>query len=388
MFRTTLRLGRLWGIDILIDVSWFIIFSLLTYQLATDFFPRQLGYRAFSRSPELVWGLAILASLLLFASVLAHELAHSYMALQRGIPVLSITLFIFGGVAQIADEPDKPMTEFLVAIMGPLLSGVLAIFFAVFWVWPNALTLIAPSLRPLLQPIAAMGYYLALTNASLAVFNLAPGFPLDGGRILRAILWGASKDLRTATRWAAYAGRALAVVLLVGGVVYTLFAQNVSGVWFMLIGWFVWNAAGEANRQVVLREALKQVTAGQIMNQRMVPVPSEISLVQFIEQYALPQRDVVFAVQDSTGPVGLIATESLRRVPRARWGTTTVRALMTPLSALDALKPGDTALTAFRCLNRRDAVELPVVDAAGAIVGLVGREDLARYIQLKFVSER
>lgn len=380
------RIGRILGIDILIDPSWLLIFAFLTWSLSTGFFSVLLrGARIRGGLNWETLSLGVVASLLLFASVLAHELAHSYMAIRRGVPVISITLFFFGGVAQIADEPDRPSTEFWIAIMGPLMSFLLAILFAAFWVWPGALTGMFPGWRPVLLPLTLLGQYLTQANAGLALFNLVPGFPLDGGRVLRSFLWGISHNLLMATRWAMYVGRALAAVFVALGLgsLFTPFGWN--GIWIALIGAFVWNAAGEAYRQVVLRNSLLSVTVGEIMTRALEPVPAALSLQDLVERFILARRADVFAVENDGHIVGIISVDSLERVPRTRWPFVTVADSMVSLDRGPHLKPSDPALAAMQHLARAETEELPVLEESGQLAGLVGRADIGRYLKLKHV---
>ncbi len=257
------RVARIMGIDIAVDWSWFVILVLLVYSLGFVQFPSELYPHTFLPHPDaLSIGLGIATSLLLFGSVLAHELSHSWMALARGIPVNSITLFIFGGVAQIEREPDRALTEFLIAIMGPLMSLTLAILFSAAWLWlyvMQGLPLTTAATHTLnVRPLILLTEIIAEANGALALFNLAPGFPLDGGRVLRAVLWGLSGDLRRATRLATWAGQLIAVVLIgLGGWMF-LNDGDFAGIWYILIGFFLWNAARESYRQMLYRIAMQR----------------------------------------------------------------------------------------------------------------------------------
>ncbi len=260
------RIARILGIDIALDWSWFIILILLVYSLGFVQFPYQLHPRTlFARPDVLSIGLGLVTALLLFGSVLAHELSHSWMALARGIPVNSITLFIFGGVAQIAREPDRASTEFLIAIMGPLMSLTLAILFGAAWLWLHLVqgfpltTVATHGLN--LRPLILLTGIIAEANGALAVFNLAPGFPLDGGRILRAVLWGVLRDLRRATRLATLSGQLIAALLVALGGWLFLNDADFAGIWYILIGFFLWNAARDSYRQMLLRLALARQAA-------------------------------------------------------------------------------------------------------------------------------
>jgi Zn-dependent protease len=381
--RGSWRIGRIMGIDISIDPSWFVIVFLMIYSLGFIEFPRELHPRSFFPRVDIVSiTLGVAASLLLFASVLVHELSHSWMALQRGIPVASITLFIFGGVAQISDEPDRPATEFLIAIMGPLASLALATVFGAAWLWLRILDT-ANALDFSLLPLILLTGILFQANGALALFNLAPGFPLDGGRVFRAILWAAFRDIRRATRWATRAGQAIALILIgVGG--WCFISQlNGGGIWYTLIGFFLWNAAGEGYRQTVVREMLRGVRVSQLMTRSIETVSPDLALVDFVTQHVLPRREQTFAVSDGSTLQGIISTAHIQCMPHQEWITRRVRDVMTPRSNLEALAPQQTAAAALVRLSRGDAEELPVMDA-GQLIGFLGRSELSRFLRLKF----
>ncbi len=370
------------GIPISIDPSWLIIFGVLTYLLATRVFPFELRY-GFRRGPGLLpLALAVITSLLLFASVLAHELSHAWMAVRRGIPVLGITLFIFGGVAQIGDEADRPLTEFLVAIMGPLMSLALALVFGAAWVWSMALMSLARGAFVVLLPLGVATSYLAASNLILVLFNLLPGFPLDGGRVLRAILWSATGDVRRATHVAALIGRGIAVLLALVGV-WTVVRAGFDGIWTVLIAIFLWQAAGEAYRSVLLREALDKVSISSLMRLPSGSVPGDLSVLSFVEHYLLPARGAVFAIEEDGRRIGLIGGSQVRDIPRDKWGGLHVRDTMLLPSPVYSISPDESALRALLRLSRPDAEnlsELPVV-SEGRLVGVVGNDEIARYLQ-------
>jgi Zn-dependent protease/CBS domain-containing protein len=370
------------GIDITVDASWFIIVALLIYTLGFVEFPHELRPRASApRADATSIVLGVAASLLLFASVLAHELAHSWMAIQRGILVKRITLFIFGGVAQITDEPDRPSSEFLIAIVGPLMSAALALVFGAAWLWLTILDSTAVAGRWLTAPIVLMSV-LAQANGSLALFNLAPGFPLDGGRVLRAILWGMAGDIRRATRWATRAGQFIALVMIgIGGALF-FFWSNSGGLWYALIGVFLWSAASEGYRQMLMLQTLRGVSVRQLMTRVVETVPPDISLIEFVDTYLLPRREQTFVVSDGIAALGSIAFDQIKRVQRAEWSTRRVREVMTPRSNLQVLAPEQSAASALARLSASEQEELPVMEGE-QVVGFVGQGALARYLRLK-----
>ena len=247
--KSSVRLGKILGIPIGVNYTWFIVFALVTMSLATGYFPSR--YSDWSFAAYLSVGL--LTSLLFFGSVLIHELAHSIVALARGIPVKGITLFIFGGVANIGREPDRPMTELLVAIAGPIASLLLAATFGLFWLTGQVIDASA---------LAGLGLYLATINLWLALFNLLPGFPLDGGRVFRSAVWAWTDNMNLATRWAARSGRAIAILMIIGGGFMIMKGNWGNGIWLAFIGWFLDNAARQSARQANIREALEGYTAG------------------------------------------------------------------------------------------------------------------------------
>ena len=375
------RIARIMGINIGLDASWFIVFFLLIFEFGFVQFPRELRPRPFFARPDaLSITLGILASLLLFASVLAHELSHSWMAIRRGIPVLSITLFIFGGVAQIADEPDRPATEFLIAIMGPLMSAALAAVFGALWIWLriiNSASLFGFSFAP---AILLFGI-LAQANLALAVFNLAPGFPLDGGRVFRALLWGWWHDVRRATLWASRAGQAIAVIFVALGGWLVIRDGNLGGVWYGLIAIFLWNAARQGYRQINLRETLKTIRVEQLMLTDVITIAPDLSLADFVRQYLAHYRDPAFAVADASGLRGLVSSDHVRRFSRDEWQIRRVSDAMTPLAQLTPLAPSDNAATALARLMRTSEPELPVLDG-GKLVGVLGETEISRFLRL------
>ena len=378
-------LGKIFGIPIRIDPSWVLIFLLLTYQLAFFIFPAELGIGRRRGITVDVIGLAVVTSLLLFASVLAHELAHAYMARLRGVPVLGITLFIFGGVAQISDEPDTPATELLIAIVGPLISFVIAIAAAGVWIWLQALQSLGlvnsvPFQRSWLS-ISIVAFYLAQTNLLLGVFNLLPGFPLDGGRVLRAIVWAVLQDQRRATYWGMLSGRGIALLMVMGGL-YFILRGEFGGAWLLLMAWFLWRAAGEAYHAILARELLKQVTVGEIMRAPLQRVSEALSLRELADSFASWLRAPALAVDLNGSAVGLVGIEQVKKVERARWDTTRVRQAMIPISPETIVTPQDPALSALKLLTVRERDDVPVMQE-GRVVGTIGRDELARYLQAK-----
>lgn len=388
MFGNGIRLGRLFGINIYVDWSWIFVFLLVTWNLAVGVFP--VLHPAWSNL--LSWTTAVVAAVLFFASVLAHELAHSIVAKARGLPVSRITLFLFGGVSNIEREPTSPETEFVMAIVGPLTSLVLGILFLVLGGAGAILTtgLIGAPLRLLsrLGPVPTLLLWLGPINIVLAVFNMVPGFPLDGGRVLRSILWAASHNLRRATRWASWIGQAIAwIFILIGismvfGIQVPFFGTGlIGGLWLAFIGWFLNNAAVQSYRQVVLENILEGIPVSTLMRPASVSVPPDLPVSRLVYDYIMNSDERAFPVVDGDCLIGLVSLVDVRAVPREQWDTTTVRQVMTPEEKLTVATPREEASQAFNDIASRDVRQVPVVQE-GHLVGMLRRADIMRYLQL------
>jgi Zn-dependent protease len=385
-----LRLGSVFGVPIHVDWSLLIIFLLIAVNLALGLFPAWHP----EWSPVLSWSVALAAAVLFFASVLAHELSHAVVARSRGIPVSSITLFIFGGLAHIEDEPRSPKDEFLMAAVGPVVSiaiGLLALLGA--WALagdalaqldPEAPSTMAPVMRSV-GPLATLLLWLGPINVMLGLFNLVPGFPLDGGRVARSIVWWATGDLVKATRWAAGAGQVFAWVLMGIGAVELLTGGAVGGVWLLLIGWFLNNAARQSYAQVIMRRALDDVPVSRIMYTRVGTLPPELSVEAFVRDHLLAtdtDQACWPVVTDEGRLLGLVSMDDVRRVSQERWPVTAVTEIMTPADELDAVSPHADAEQALRLLSRSDVEQLPVLEG-GRVLGFVRRRDLVRWMSLQ-----
>jgi len=370
MMRTTWRIGKVFGIDINIDSSWLIIFALVIWTLAGSYFPQQ-----YPRWPTwLHWTVGVVTAILFFGSVLGHELMHSLVAIGQGEEVHSITLFIFGGVARITEEPDEPLKELLMAIVGPFFSLVTGIGFGVLWFLTQGLS----------QPLGALARYLAMINVSLAIFNLVPGFPLDGGRVLRALIWGLSGNLKMATRLASWAGQGIAFLFMLGGTWQIFGGQWLDGLWIIFIGWFLYSAAASGYRQVLVREMLEEVRAGDLMTADFTTVSSGLTLQQLVDDYVLRLREHSFPVVDVGMLRGIICLHDVKTVPRERWSFTRVSEVMTPRAELETVSLGDDGSTILARLNARDVRQLPVVEGE-RLMGLLRRSDVLRYLQVRTV---
>jgi len=360
-----IRIGRILGIPIYLHSSWFIIFVLFTYLLATQFASEHEQW-----SPAQHWAVGVLTSLLFFGSVLFHELAHSVVALRYKIPVVSITLFVFGGVARIGREAASAKQEFNIAVAGPASSYLLAGAFLL-------LTLIFPSN----EMVGALADRLCWANLFLATFNLAPGFPLDGGRIFRAIVWGATGDFARATRIAAGAGKLIAYGMIIYGGWRALNGNLVGGLWLAFIGWFLLTAAQESVAQVEMRGALAGLRADDIMLSELPTVERSITLEDYMQELLHTGRRCHLVVTDGQ-LVGLMSIHALNSVPREEWATTSVQAAMVPRDKVIWSRPDEPALALLERMMNEDVNQMPVVED-GRVVGLVTRDSLLRMIQTR-----
>ncbi len=368
MLRGGIPIGRLFGISLRLNYSWFIVFALVTWSLADNYFPAQ--FPSWSGGTSLIAG--IVTSLLFFGSVLAHELMHSLVAKAQGIPVHSITLFIFGGVSQMSEEPKRPKDELRMALAGPLTSLALGVvFWAIFY-----------SVGTGSQFLRAIAYWLGLINIFLAVFNMIPGFPLDGGRVLRSIIWWRTGNLRRATRTASNIGRGVGFLFIFGGVFFIFQGLWLNGLWIILIGWFLENAAVGSYRQVALQDTLQGHTVGEVMTRDCPETPPDLTIERLVNEYILASGRRCFPVTTNGRILGLVTLHNVRAVPRLDWPRKTVEEVMTPLNALKSVSPGDDLSAVLGILTDEDINQVIVVEN-GAIVGDIGRDNLLSFIKLR-----
>ncbi|HJS67115.1 MAG TPA: site-2 protease family protein [Nitrospiraceae bacterium] len=365
MIGQSLRITTIRGIEVGLHYSWFIIFFLITFSLTTRFASEHPHWTTVEH-----YTVAIATSLLFFASIFLHELAHSFVALAKGIHVRSITLFAFGGVAQIGREPDRPLTEFQIAIAGPIASALLAVGF-----W-----FVSSLAGDQFEHVAALGGWLASINLMLAVFNLVPGFPLDGGRILRAILWHVTGSFAKATRTAARSGQIIGYGLIVGGIWTGLVTGNwFSGLWLAFIGWFLRNAAQESVLQMSVRSALGGLVAEDIMARDCPTVPSQLSLADLVQEHILRMGRRCFLVSQNGRLEGLITLHQVKAIPQERWNDSVVAEAMTPIDRLHAVAPETPITEVLRVMEQRDVNQVPVTQD-GRLLGMITRDHLLRVL--------
>ncbi|MDE3019727.1 MAG: site-2 protease family protein [Nitrospirota bacterium] len=371
------QIGRIFGIPIKVHMSWFLVFGFVTWSLATGYLPEVLPGLSASR----YWGMGGTAALLLFGSVVLHELGHSYVALRYRIPIEQITLFIFGGVAQMRREAPGPKAEFLIAIAGPLVSFTLG---------GILLGLVATVNTG--QGLVALWLLLGSVNLQLGLFNLIPGFPLDGGRVLRAGLWAWSGNYHRATRQASLVGQGFGLVLGLLGLGLVLGASTglmpgplaANGGWVALIGLFLFSSAKGSRRQATLKAALEQASVVDVMAREVATLPADLSVADAVAQHFLPQGHGGFPVMDEGRLVGMVAVQDVQALSQSLWPWRRVRDIMQPWSPAMETGRDASALAALEQMQREDQDRLAVMEN-GQLAGLVTRDGIARFLQLRGV---
>jgi Zn-dependent protease/CBS domain-containing protein len=368
-----LRIARIGGIDVKLHWSLALILLLFTYQLAADYFPLYVP----SDSTLLYWALGLVATVIFLISVLLHELSHSFMAKRRGYKVTDIVLFIFGGVSNIEEEPKKAGDEFLIAVVGPLMSFLIA------GICFGLLYLVNPPVKTAGASVAATLQFRAGINALLGLFNMIPGFPLDGGRVLRSIIWGITRNYQTATRAAGVIGQLVAYGFILWGLFQTL-DGNLGGLWIAFIGWYLLNAAQQSTSGSAVRQAFRGVTVQQVMEPAPPSIQPQSTLAHLLSSYIIPYNLRVVPVADSAGKlVGIITLGDIKEIPQDQWGTVTVGQLMTGPDKLRVVSPQDGLDRALQFLQEGDFDQLPVADPNGHLVGIVTRAHLIRWLQIR-----
>lgn len=383
-------MGRIAGVDVRVDWSVLIVFWLIVVNLGGGMFPAHHP----EWSPTFSWTMGAVAALLFFLSILAHELSHALVGRANGVPVAGITLFIFGGIAHMRGEPKSPRAELLMTVVGPLTSLIIGAV-SLWWGTHLAAPAIIDAADPLrafqdVGPFATILLWLGPINIMLGIFNLVPAFPLDGGRVLRAALWAATRDLTKATRWAAGIGQGFGLLLIFSGVsmifgvgVPWLGRGLVPGLWTAFIGWFLYRAAATSYSRVLISDLLDDVPVARLMRRDPAVVYPELSLATLVDEYLMASGDRAFPVVDGAHLVGIVTTEDVRNIRREEWTTTRVRQVMTRTPQLAVAKPDETAASALTKLAERDIEQLPVVDAADSLVGIIRRRDILRWLELQ-----
>lgn len=372
--RRGLSLFRVAGIEIRLDYSWLFIFGLILVSLSAGYFPRAYP----EQSTSSYWIAGVFGTLLFFVSILIHELSHAVVARQSGIRVPAITLFLFGGVSQMEEEANTPATEFRIAVAGPVISFALA---ALFWGIGRSLSDAVPTLA------VAVVHYLAFINAALGVFNLLPGFPLDGGRVLRALVWWRTGSLRRATRTAADAGKGLAVGLMILGGLQILFAGAlIGGLWLVFIGMFLRGMAEAGYQTLVLRQALVDATAAEVAITDVVTVPPKTTIREFVDDYLLGRGYRAFPVVEGDAVRGLISASELKDIPAEKRDAVTVEQRMIPLSDAVRVAPDLPLVDALQKLAVAPGGRLLVM-RGNELIGMLTKSGLARFVEIRQLLE-
>lgn len=374
MFGKGIKLFNLLGFEVKIDLSWIVIAVLVTWSLSEGFFP--FYYK--NLSTQTYWIMGIIGAMGLFLSIVAHEFAHSVVARAYGTPMKGITLFIFGGVAQMGEEPARAKAEFMMAIVGPLSSIAIAIaFYAAYR---------AGGFLP--ESISGILRYLAWINAILAGFNLLPAFPLDGGRVLRSILWAIKKDLNWATRISSHIGSGFGILLILTGVYSVLTGNFIGGMWWAVLGFFLHGAAKMSYQRLGTRKALEGESVRRFMKRQPVTVRPGISLREFVEDYVYQFHYKLFPVVDDRNRlVGCITTKELTGVPREEWDLKNVGEIAERCSPENTIEPDKDATEALSIMNRNGSSRLMVVEG-GRLVGIIALKDMLKFLSLKVQLER
>ncbi|MGA2508815.1 MAG: site-2 protease family protein [Candidatus Acidiferrales bacterium] len=360
-----IRLGRILGIPIYAHTSWFLIFLLITLSLRTQFTSQHPSW-----TPVQHWTLGIITSVLFFASVIFHEMSHSVVAMRYHLQVRSITLFVFGGLARIERDPPNARQEFNIAIAGPLSSLFLAGCFWLIWHFVHGS-----------EMVSAAAHWLAVINFMLAAFNLVPGFPLDGGRVLRGIAWGITGNFMRATQIASDAGRFFAYLMIAIGAWQALNGNWAGGLWLAFIGWFLLEAARESFAQVAIRDTLSDVRAEDIMAKDIPTVARDISIEEYIHEVLKTGRRCHIVTGAGT-PVGLVTLQSARSVPKETWPSTSIQAVMVPMERVERASPDEPALHVLERMQAADINQMPIV-SGDHLVGIIGRDAILRVLQTR-----
>jgi len=374
MFGRRVRIFKLFDFQVHVDASWVFIFLLVTWSLARGYFPARYLFL----SPAEHWAMGISGALGLFFSIVFHELSHSLVARRFGLPIKGITLFVFGGVAEMEEEPSSARAEFWMAVAGPSASIVLGfVFFALYALSAR----LAPG-----SAVTGVLQYLGWINWILAVFNLVPAFPLDGGRILRSALWQWKKDLRWATRISSRAGAAFGFALSLAGIFFFFTGAFIAGLWYFLIGMFLQNAAHASYQRLIVLRALEGESVRHFMKPDPVTVPDTISIASLVEEYIYKYHFKFFPVVRDTKLIGCISTQEVKQFSKDQWPSRRVSEALKPCDAQNAIGPGEEAVRALAIMNKAHKSRMMVVEK-GRLLGMITLKDLLKFISLKLDLE-
>ena len=370
--RAQIKLVRLFGVELGLHYSWLIIAVLIVFSLGDHF---HLIHPAWSSA--VVWSISVAAGVLFFVFLFAHELSHALVAKARGLPIHKITLFALGGMAQIEKEPERASTEFWMGIIGPITSFVIGVVLLAVAKMGGSDWFKEPA-----TPGMAMLWWLGYINVLLGAFNMIPGFPLDGGRVLRAIIWAITKSADRSTQIAARIGQLVGIGFILYGILEFFHNEAFGGLWLAFIGWFLMNAAGASYMQLRASNALAGVSVGQVMSQDCPAVEGHISLQDFVDHFLLRTGRRCFLVVDNGRPLGLITPVEVRHVPRDDWAVTSVQAAMKPLERIHSVTPETPVMNAMEVMAREDVNQLPVV-SDGRLAGILSRAHVLELLRAR-----
>ncbi len=375
MFGKKIKLFKIFGFEVGIDWSWIILAILIAWSLSVGFFP----FRFKNLSTETYWLMGIVGALGLFFSIIFHEMCHSLVARKYGMPMKGITLFIFGGVAEMGEEPPTPKAEFMMAMIGPISSIAIGIvFYGIYFVGRQ---------NGWSESINGVVQYLAFINGLLAAFNLIPAFPLDGGRVLRSILWGLKKNLRSATRISSRIGSGFGIFLIVLGAFQFLRGNFIGGMWWFLIGMFLRGAAKTSYQQLLLRKALEGEPVKRFMKADPVTVTPSLSVAQLVEDYIYKYHYKMFPiVEDTDKLVGCVTTKQIKEIPREEWGQRRVGEISSQCSQENTIGPQVDAMKALSIMSKTGTSRLMVTEG-NRLLGVIALKDLLKFFALKVELE-
>lgn len=365
----SVTIGKIKGIQIEVNGSWLVIFGLVTYMLATNYFPQNYP----DWRPVLGWILGSIIALLLFVSVLFHEMSHSLVSKSLGIQVKKISLFIFGGIAQIEKEPDDPGKELKIAVAGPAMSVLLFILLTLL---VSILTSSGAS-EVIIVPLT----YIAQVNLILAIFNMVPAFPMDGGRVLRALIWRFSGNQQKATKISSSMGGLFGYFLIFTGVFWVMTGNIINGIWFILIGWFINQASQASYQQTMMSNLFDEIRVSAFMPANVIAVEEHLSVQELVDNYFYNYKYTSFPVKRDEEVIGVVSLDRVKRVPREAWKQTTVGGITTPLEDNLVVSPSDTVSTAMTKIFSNSIGRVLVMEQT-ALTGIVSRTDILNYLRI------
>ncbi|HBH11810.1 MAG: Peptidase M50 [Clostridiales bacterium 38_11] len=362
-------IGKIKGIEIEINLSWLVIFGLITFMMATNFFPQNYP----ELSSIMGWILGSIIAVLMLLSILLHELSHSIVSIKQGIDVKKITLFIFGGIAQMDKEPDNPIQELKIALAGPAMSLLLFVIFTLIF---NLLTYLRVE-----SYIIAPLIYVSSVNLIIVLFNMVPAFPLDGGRVLRALIWHFQGSLLKATRITSSLGKIFGYLLVFLGLYVVFMGNALNGIWFVFIGWFIKQLSESSYQNTVMTDLFTKIKVSTFMSKNVISVGSHISIEALVENYFYKFKYTSFPVIDSDKVIGMVTVENIKTLNREEWNRTIIRNLITPISDDLIVHPQNNVSVAIKKIFQNGIGRVLVMDGE-AIIGIVSRTDILNYIRI------